>query len=142
MKPLRVGIVVESTGLPLRRAVAEAAKMASEGVQADAAGDLHPDRITDTGRREFHNLLRSYGQDLAALHAPLRHGLDTADLVVSRTALEDLQSRLYCLQAAIEDVDRDLALSAEPADVAEALRGLLENARPLADAWIEPRVGE
>jgi hypothetical protein len=60
---------------------------------------------------------------------------------VSRTALEELQSRLYCLQAAIEDVDRDLAQAAEPADVAEGLAWLLENARPVASLWIEPRSG-
>jgi len=58
---------------------------------------------------------------------------------VSRDALEDLQSRLYCLQAALEDVDRDLAASSEPGDVAEALGWLAENARPLATTWIEPR---
>lgn len=78
------------------------------------------------------------------------HGLGDDDLIVSRAVLEDLQSRLYCLQAAIEDVDRDLAQAAssgrkgEPdtADLAEALTWLLENARPVAAAWIEPRVAE
>ena len=40
MKPLRIGIVAESTGLPLRSAIAEAAKMGAEGLQADAVGDL------------------------------------------------------------------------------------------------------
>jgi hypothetical protein len=70
------------------------------------------------------------------------HGLGDDDLVIGRSSLEDLQSRLYCLQAALEDVDRDLAASAEPADVAEALAWLLENARPLAEVWIEPRTLE
>lgn len=64
------------------------------------------------------------------------------DLIVSRQALEELQSRLYCLQAAIEDVDRDLAVSAEAEDHVEALAWLLENARPLAATWIEPRGAE
>lgn len=67
------------------------------------------------------------------------HGLGDDDLIVSRAALEDLQSRLYCLQAAIEDVARDLERSSEAADVSEALAWLLENARPLAEMWIEPR---
>lgn len=70
------------------------------------------------------------------------HGLGDGDLIVSRTALEELQSRLYCLQAAIEDVDRDLAGAAEPDDVAEAFAWLLENARPVAELWIEPRAAE
>ncbi len=59
--------------------------------------------------------------------------------MVGRTALEELQSRLYCLQAALEDIDRDLAVAAEPTDVAEALAWLRENAEPLAQIWVEPR---
>jgi hypothetical protein len=60
-------------------------------------------------------------------------------VIVGREQLEDLQGRLYCLQAALEDVDRDLARSREAEDVAEALAWLTENARPLAEVWIEPR---
>jgi uncharacterized small protein (DUF1192 family) len=67
------------------------------------------------------------------------HGLGDDDLIVSRAALEELQSRLYCLQAAIEDVERDLERSSEAEDISEALAWLLENARPLAEMWIEPR---
>ena len=67
------------------------------------------------------------------------HGLGDDELIVSRAALEEWQSRLYCLQAAIEDVDRDLELAAEPSDVAEAFAWLMENARLVADIWIEPR---
>ncbi len=67
------------------------------------------------------------------------HGLGDDEVVVGRTALEDLQSRLYCLQAALEDIDRDLAVAAEPTDVAEALAWLRENAEPLAQVWVEPR---
>jgi hypothetical protein len=70
------------------------------------------------------------------------HGLSEGDVIVARDALDDLQGRIYCLQAALEDVDRDLDASAEPADVADALRWLLDNARPLADAWIEPRTAD
>lgn len=58
---------------------------------------------------------------------------------MSREALEELQSRLYVLQAALEDIDRDLAVSNEADDRSEALDWLLENARPLASSWIEPR---
>jgi hypothetical protein len=70
------------------------------------------------------------------------HGLSEGDVIVSRDALDDVQSRLYCLQAALEDIDRDLAASSTPADVADALRWLLDNARPLADVWIEPRTAD
>jgi L-ribulose-5-phosphate 3-epimerase len=85
MKPLKIGIVVESTGLSVRQAISHAAKMASAGVQIDAVGDLAPDALGETGRREFRNLLRSFNQELAALNVPLRHGLDIS---------ENLQPRL------------------------------------------------
>jgi hypothetical protein len=69
------------------------------------------------------------------------HGLGDDDVIVDRTKVEDLQGLLYCLQAAIEDVDRDLSgpgkVSAR--EVREALDWLLDNARPLTEAWIEPR---
>lgn len=67
------------------------------------------------------------------------HGLGDDDLIVSREALEELQSRLYCLQAALEDIDRDLARASEPGDIADALDWLRENAEPVAEMWIEPR---
>jgi hypothetical protein len=70
------------------------------------------------------------------------HGLGDDDLIVSRTDLEELQSRLYCLQAALEDVTRDLAVSDDADDVREALAWLRENAQPVADCWIEPRATE
>ena len=53
--------------------------MEAEGIQVDAAGDLAPDRLGETGRREFRNLLRSFNQELAALNVPLRRGLDSAE---------------------------------------------------------------
>ncbi len=67
------------------------------------------------------------------------HGLGDDDVIVSRAQLDELQSRLYCLAAALEDVDRDLAASSGPDDVSEALSWILENARPAAELWIEPR---
>ena len=68
------------------------------------------------------------------------HGLGDGDVVVSRDALEELQGQLYCLQAAVEDVERDLAEASGPAEVEEALQWLLTNAKPLQEAWIEPRM--
>src|SRR3712207_9379132 len=93
MNRLKLGIVAESTGLPLRAALAEAAKMGAEGVQVDVGGEFAPDRLTDTGRREFRNLLRGFGLQLAAINVPLRRGLDTA---------ENLQPRLEHVRKAMQ----------------------------------------
>jgi hypothetical protein len=67
------------------------------------------------------------------------HGLGADDVIVDRDALEELQGALYCLQAAIQDVDQDLEHADGPDDVRAALRWLLDNARPLAETWIEPK---
>jgi sugar phosphate isomerase/epimerase len=79
MKRMNVGVRLESLGLPLRKGLAEASRMAAEGVQLDAAGDLHPDQLSQTGRREFKNLLRVYNLGLSAIGCPLRRCLDTAE---------------------------------------------------------------
>ena len=61
--------------------------------------------------------------------------LDLGDheLIVARAALDDLRDELYVLACAVEDVERDLAGTTRPtaAELAEALRWLLDAARPL-----------
>jgi hypothetical protein len=66
------------------------------------------------------------------------HGLGDDDVIVSRQSLDELQSRLYCLKMALDDVDRDLGVSSEPEEVNDALAWLVENARAAAQ-WIELR---
>jgi L-ribulose-5-phosphate 3-epimerase len=79
MTRLKIGLRLESLGLPLRRALMEASRLGVAGVQVDAAGDLAPDALTETGRREFRHLLRAHNLELTALGCPLRRGLDAAE---------------------------------------------------------------
>ena len=67
------------------------------------------------------------------------HGLGDDDVIITRQQLEDLQGAIYCLQAAIEDVDNDMADKPSPAEIRTALNWLLDNARPAAELWIEPK---
>jgi hypothetical protein len=67
------------------------------------------------------------------------HGLGDDDVIIGRQQLEELQGALYCLQAAIEDVDADLSGSPSAGEVRSALGWLLENARPVAALWVEPK---
>lgn len=85
MNRIKLGVRLESLGLPFRRALAEAAKFGVPGVQLDALGDLAPEQLSQTGRRELRHLLRSYNVELTALGCPLRRGLSEA---------RDLQQRL------------------------------------------------
>jgi hypothetical protein len=60
-------------------------------------------------------------------------GLSEAELIVTRAALDELRDKLYVLEAAVEDVDRDLAQSHDETDVREALSWLRSAARPLLE---------
>lgn len=75
----KLGIRLESLNLPLRQALAEAARLGVAGVQVDAVGDLAPDRLSQTGRKAFRHLLRSHNLELTAVGCPLRRGLDTTE---------------------------------------------------------------
>ena len=58
-------------------------------------------------------------------------GLSEHELIIARDALEDLRDKIYVLEAAIEDVARDLENEGDPA---EALEWLLQAARPVTQA--------
>jgi sugar phosphate isomerase/epimerase len=79
MNRVSLGVNLAPLGLPLRRAVAEAARLGVPGVQLDAVGDLSPGGLSQTGRREVRHLLRSHNLELTALGCPLRRGLDAAE---------------------------------------------------------------
>ena len=79
MSRFKLGIVLETVGRPPRQALPEAARLGVHGVQVDSAGDLVPDRLGDTGRREFRTLLKSFNLELSAVACPLRRGLDVAE---------------------------------------------------------------
>ena len=98
----------------------------------ERTGPGRPRRFCRAGCRQQAHLARK----LAAAH-----GLGDDDVIVGRAQLDDLQGVLYCLQAAVEDVDRDLAGTPSAREVREALAWLLDNARPAANCWIEPRTG-
>jgi hypothetical protein len=58
-------------------------------------------------------------------------GLSEAELVVTREELDDLHDKLYVLEAAIEDIERDLRGSPTKHEYVEALDWLLDACRPL-----------
>ena len=70
-------------------------------------------------------------RDFEARQRTAEVGLTETELVVTRQALEELHDRLYVLEAAIEDVERDLQGSPSKQDYADAVAWLLQAARPL-----------
>jgi L-ribulose-5-phosphate 3-epimerase len=81
---LKVGLVLESLGLPLRSALFEATKLSVQGVQLDAVGLLAPENLGDTARRDFRTQLRGHNLELTALHCPLKKGLDSFEFQEQR----------------------------------------------------------
>jgi hypothetical protein len=77
-------------------------------------------------------------QDYLARSRAAEAGLSEAELIVARTQLDELHDRLYVLEAAIEDVERDLAADPGEQEYREAVAWLLEAARPVIDV----RLGE
>jgi sugar phosphate isomerase/epimerase len=95
MTKITIGIQLSSLRLPLREGLEEARRLGVTGVELHAVGDLSPNRLSQTGRRELRHLLRGFGLEVTALNCPLRHGFDTP---------ENLQPR-------IEHVQKVMALS-------------------------------
>ena len=51
-KRVQTGLCLKSLGVPFRRALQEAHKLAVSGVELDATGDFAPRALSQTGRRE------------------------------------------------------------------------------------------
>ena len=61
-------------------------------------------------------------------------GLGETELIIAKSELDALRDALYVLEAAVEDVDKDLADAADdPVEVRRALDWLLQAARPLLE---------
>ena len=92
MNRLKIGVHLESLNLPLRQALSEVRRMEIAGVQIDAVGDLSPNKLSQSGRRELRHLLRSHNLELTAVGCPLRHGLD--DAVDQQPRIEHMEKTL------------------------------------------------
>lgn len=68
----------------IRQQIQQAARIGAKGVVIDAIGDLSPDRLSETGRRELRHLLRSTELTLAAIHLPTRRPFDSTDQLDDR----------------------------------------------------------
>lgn len=89
------------------------------------------DRRPGPGRPQQYCRRSCRQRDYEARQRGVAHGLDEADLILARTAIDQLKDDIYVLQCAVEDVDRDLAVSDAPEEIRSALRWILEAARPL-----------
>jgi hypothetical protein len=90
---------------------------------------LPPPAATGRPRRFCRAVCRQ--RDFEARQRAADAGLAESELIVARQALDELLDQLYVLEAAIEDVERDLRGSPTKQDYADAVEWLLQAARPL-----------
>jgi hypothetical protein len=92
---------------------------------------LPPPAATGRPRRYCRAVCRQ--RDFEARQRAAEVGLTETELVMTRSQLDELYDQLYVLEAAVEDVERDLG-SGSPSkqDYADAVAWLLQAAKPLA----------
>ena len=62
--------------------------------------------------------------------------------MLTRQAMDDLRDRLYVLECAVEDVERDIGGAPTRAEYQEALDWLLGAARPVVESLAQQRRGD
>jgi L-ribulose-5-phosphate 3-epimerase len=126
---MKLGVTLESLDLPFRRGLSEARRLGLTGVQVNAVGDLAPDRLGDTGRRELKHLLRTNGLELTALGCPLRYGLDEPNHLQQRIdRVRDVMTLSFELGARVTIVQAGL-IPGDPAEAAASV--MVESLRAL-----------
>jgi hypothetical protein len=89
-------------------------------------------RVAGPGRPAQYCRRSCRQRDYEARRRAAELGLGETELVMARAELDDLRDALYVLEAAVEDVDRDLEDAGDdPQELRRALAWLLEAARPL-----------
>jgi L-ribulose-5-phosphate 3-epimerase len=107
MGQIKLGISLKSLGLPFRRSLGPAQELGVAAIELEATGELLPQSLTQTGRREITHLLRSHDLSVSALMCPQRRGLDVAEdleprmeqIRLTMALAFDLGPRLVIIQA-------------------------------------------
>ncbi|WP_165219807.1 sugar phosphate isomerase/epimerase family protein [Aquisphaera insulae] len=73
----------------IRDQIHDAAKLGAKGIVLDAIGDLAPQRLGETGRRELRHLMRTLELSLVAVSLPTRRAFDSIDQLEDRIRRAD-----------------------------------------------------
>jgi hypothetical protein len=84
-----------------------------------------------TGRPRSYCRRACRQRDYEARQRARELGLSEDELVMTRAELDVLRDQLYVLEAAVEDVERDLMASPTKQDLRDAVAWIIEAARPL-----------
>lgn len=70
MSPIKLAIRLESLRKPLRKAIELVGQLGAQGFTVSASGDLSPDTLSETGRRELSRKIQNMDLNLAGLLFP------------------------------------------------------------------------
>jgi L-ribulose-5-phosphate 3-epimerase len=102
MKSAKIAVVLDSLHEPLRKGIATAAGFGARGVVLTAAGDLAPEALSETGRRELRRLLESVELEPAALVFRSQRALTDPEGIEARMeALRETLSMSYQIRAPV-----------------------------------------
>lgn len=99
MYDFSIGVMLESFRLPVPEALKKAKEVGAAGIQVRATGgDLSPENLAGSKRREFLNLIKSEGLVVSALCGDLGHGFgdkgQNPDLIERSKRILDLAKEL------------------------------------------------
>jgi sugar phosphate isomerase/epimerase len=86
MAALAIAARLASWQVPFRQAVGNARQLGFDGVELLATGDFLPRLLSQTGRREIAQIVRSHELKIASVGCVMRHGLDVPERQESRIA--------------------------------------------------------
>lgn len=70
MSKRKIGVIVESFRLPIRDAIAKAAEVGADGIQFFCSiGDLTPEKMSGSARKDFRKFIGRYNLELASICA-------------------------------------------------------------------------
>lgn len=93
MSPFRLAVSIAALGEPFRSALKRLCNWGVQGAEWDAVGELAPEALSQTGRKELRHLLEAHQLSAAGVRIPLSRGLDQA---------EGLELRLERLRRALQ----------------------------------------
>lgn len=86
MDRTRIGVRLESLDMPIRAAIDAAASLGVGSIAFDATGELQPDRLSQTGRRQLSHILRTRELAAAGIGVASAQGFDVDDRLDARVA--------------------------------------------------------
>ena len=84
MQRQRLAVATGNFSQPLKASLVTASQMKAQGVQLDARSEVSPTSFSDTGKREFLNLLKELNLSVASLSFPTRRNFYDQDQLEAR----------------------------------------------------------